>query len=65
MRHRLAADESLVHVRLPGEALHIGIVAHLHEALAAFVAAIPEVLHDPENPEIFMTVRGVGYKAVP
>lgn len=44
VRHRTLANELLVHVRLPGEALDIRIAAHFDESLSALVVHVPETL---------------------
>jgi hypothetical protein len=51
MGERMGHDETLVHIGLPHQFLHIAIGAHRYEAFATAVVAIPEVLHDPKNPE--------------
>ena len=48
---RLRADQFLVHVGFPGQALHVRVAADLDELLAALVVRVPVVLHDAENEE--------------
>jgi hypothetical protein len=52
MRARIGSHELLVRIGFPGEPLNVGIGAHLDEALSPFVAAVPEVLHDPQHPNV-------------
>src|SRR6056297_3373133 len=49
----IGSDQALIHIRFPGQALDVRIVTDIHKTLSAFVIAIPEMLHDPENEEDF------------
>ena len=51
MRDRARADQPLVHIGLPGQFLDMRVGAHRDEALAPLVVAIPEILHQPQDPE--------------
>src|SRR5262245_7265215 len=51
VRHGPCTHQLLVHVGLPCEALHIRVATDADESLPARVAAVPEALHDAENPE--------------
>lgn len=42
--HRTLTHKLLMHVRLPGEALHVGVSTHFHEPLAALVVDVPKTL---------------------
>ena len=48
---RAGVDEPFGHIGRPDQLLHIVILAHRDEPLAAPIVTIPEVLHDPKNPE--------------
>ena len=49
--HRALPNELLVHVRLPGETLHVGVSTHFDETLAPLIVDVPETLQQPEDPE--------------
>ena len=51
MRHRIAADELLIHVALPRQPLDVGVRTHGDEPLAPLVIAVEEVLQHAEDEE--------------
>src|SRR5271166_165152 len=65
MRNRIGAFKFLMHIGLPCQPLHVGIAADADEALAALVVLIPEMLHDPEDPEdaaMFLHEASTGFR---